>query len=96
MIRKLLGALLERTFAVTQYLRNSRDLLDQREPAEIARWGFTLAGHKAMAQVTFEREEAALVRVLLQEDDCSWMWGQCRLFQETRAPFLSPATLKLS
>ena len=55
--------------AVAQFLRNSRDLLDQRAPIKMTPWGFTLAGHESMAAGTFEPEETELVRKLLQEVD---------------------------
>lgn len=55
--------------AIEQFLRNSRDLLDQRAPTKITPWGFTLAGHESMAAGTFEPEETELVRKLLQEVD---------------------------
>ena len=69
MIKKFLRTTLERFPVVTQFLRNSRDLLDQRAPTRMTPWGFTLAGHKAMAAGTFEPEETELVRKLLQEVD---------------------------
>lgn len=69
MIRKLLRTTLEHCPTVAQFLRNSRDLLDQRSPTKMTPWGFTLAGHEAMAAGTFEPEETELVRKLLQEVD---------------------------
>lgn len=69
MSKKFLRATLERYPVVMQFLRNSRDLLDQRAPAKMTPWGFTLAGHEAMAAGTFEPEETELVRKLLQEVD---------------------------
>lgn len=69
MIKKFLRTTLERFPAVTQLLRTSRDLLDQRAPTRMTPWGFTLAGHEAMAAGTFEPEETELVRKLLEEVD---------------------------
>lgn len=69
MIKKFLRTTLERFPVATQFLRNSRDLLDQHAPAKATPWGFTLAGHEAMAAGTFEPEETELVRKLLQEVD---------------------------
>ena len=69
MIRKLLRTTLEHSPTIAQFLRNSRDLLDQRSPAKMTPWGFTLAGHEAMAAGTFEPEETEIVRKLLQEVD---------------------------
>jgi FkbM family methyltransferase len=69
MIKKTLRTMLEPFPAVAQFLRNSRDLLDQRAPTKMTPWGFTLAGHEAMAAGTFEPEETELVRKLLQEVD---------------------------
>jgi FkbM family methyltransferase len=69
MIRKILRTTLEHFPTVAHFLRSSRDLLDQRAPAKMTPWGFTLAGHEAMAAGTFEPEETKLVRKLLQEVD---------------------------
>ncbi len=69
MIREILRTVLEHVPVLAQFLRNSRDLLDQRLPAKKTPWGFTLAGHDAMAAGTFEPEETVLVRKLLQEVD---------------------------
>lgn len=69
MIRKLIRSAIEPFPAVALFLRNVRDLLDQRDPPRPTPWGFTLAGHKAMAAGTFEPEETTLVRKLLQEVD---------------------------
>jgi FkbM family methyltransferase len=69
MIRKQLRRLLELFPNVAQFLRNSRDLLDRRAPSKKTPWGFTLAGHDAMAAGMFEPEETELVRKLLQDVD---------------------------
>jgi hypothetical protein len=59
----------ERFPQAAQFYRNSRDLLDRNTPAMKTPWGFTLAGHPAMAAGSFEPEETRLVRELLQEVD---------------------------
>lgn len=69
MIKKILRMILEPFPGAAQFLRNSRDLLDQRAPARMTPWGFTLAGHEAMVSGTFEPEETEIVRKLLQEVD---------------------------
>ena len=69
MIMRFLRTTLERFPVVAQFVRNSRDLLDQRTHTRMTPWGFTLAGHEAMAAGTFEPEETVLVRKLLQEVD---------------------------
>ena len=69
MIKKLLRTTLENFPTIAQFLRNSRDLLDRRAPTKMTSWGFTLAGHEAMAVGTFEPEETKLVRKLLEEVD---------------------------
>lgn len=69
MIRKLIRSAIEPFPATALFLRNTRDLLDQRDPPRSTPWGFTLAGHKAMAAGVFEPEETVLVRKLLQEVD---------------------------
>lgn len=69
MIKNLLRTMLEHFPTIARFLRNSRDLLDQRAPAKMTPWGFTLAGHDIMAAGTFEPEETEIVRKLLQEVD---------------------------
>lgn len=54
---------------VSQFYRNTRDLLDRNNPSIKTPWGFQLAGHPAMAAGTFEPSETQLVRELLQEVD---------------------------
>ncbi len=69
MIRTLIRSTVERFPAAALFLRNTRDLLDRRDPPKMTPWGFTLAGHEAMAAGTFEPQETRLVRELLQEVD---------------------------
>lgn len=66
--KKVLRLFLERFPSLMLFLRNTRDFLDRRAP-EATPWGFTLAGHQAMAAGKFEPEETALVRRLLEEVD---------------------------
>ena len=47
--------------------RNTRDLLDQRRPSLTTQWGFSFAGHDAMAAGNFEPVETAIVRRLLAD-----------------------------
>jgi FkbM family methyltransferase len=68
-VKNIIKKILEHFPATIQFLRNSRDLIDQRALAKKTPWGFTLAGHDGMAAGTFEPEETALVRKLLQEVD---------------------------
>ena len=69
MIKQTLKSVVERFPQAAQFYRNSRDLLDRNTPAMKTPWGFTLAGHPAMAAGSFEPEETRLVRELLQEVD---------------------------
>ena len=69
MLKKILRTTLEHFPLAAQYLRNSRDLLDQSAPAKVTPWGFTLAGHESMAAGTFEPEETEIVRKLLEDVD---------------------------
>ena len=69
MIRTIVRNSLEQVPSVALFVRNMRDLLDQRQAARRTPWGFTLAGHEVMASGTFEPEETALVRELLQDAD---------------------------
>lgn len=61
-IRKKLPGLL-------QFRIDMRDWLDRRSPSRVTPWGFTLAGHDAMAAGTFEPDETSLVRKTLEEVD---------------------------
>lgn len=69
MIRKFARKTLEYFPVTAQFLRNSRDLLDQRAPTRMTAWGFTLSGHEAMISGNFEPEETEIIRNLLQEVD---------------------------
>lgn len=69
MLKKILRTTLGHFPLAAQYLRNSRDLLDQSAPAKVTPWGFTLAGHESMAAGTFEPEETEIVRKLLEDLD---------------------------
>jgi FkbM family methyltransferase len=68
-MKSLLKPLVERFPAISQFYRNSRDLLDRNQPSLPTPWGFTLAGSPLMASGTFEPEETQLVRQLLGEVD---------------------------
>lgn len=69
MFRGMLHEALGKFPRAAQFLRNSRDLLDRQSPVRETPWGFSLAGHEAMAAGTLEPEETALIRRLLQEVD---------------------------
>lgn len=69
MIRTLIRSVIEPFPSVALFLRNCRDLFDRRDPSIMTPWGFTLAGHEAMAAGTFEPQETRLVRKLLQDAD---------------------------
>lgn len=69
MIKQGLKRVVERFPRAAQFYRNSRDLLERNAPAIKTPWGFTLAGHHAMAAGTFEPEETRLLRELLGEVD---------------------------
>lgn len=69
MIKQALKSVVEHFPRAAQFYRNSRYLLDRNNPAIKTPWGFSLAGHPAMATGTFEPEETRLVRELLQEVD---------------------------
>lgn len=68
-IKRVLRAPLMALLAVIQLLRDVRDLLDRRASAKVTPWGFALAGHESMATGTFEPDETAIVRKLLEEVD---------------------------
>jgi len=69
MLRALIRSKIDRNPNLALFLRNTRDLLDRRDPPRVTQWGFKLAGHAAMAAGTFEPEETRLVRDLLQDVD---------------------------
>lgn len=69
MIKIFIRSIVERFPAVALFYRNTRDLLDQRHPSRITPWGFSFAGHDAMAEGSFEPQETAVVRKLLTEVD---------------------------
>ncbi len=50
MLKSLIKAVVKRFPALALFCGNSRDLLDQRHPARKTPWGFSLAGHDAMAK----------------------------------------------
>ncbi|MCR2745217.1 FkbM family methyltransferase [Limnobacter parvus] len=64
-MKRLINFVGERYPTLALLYRNSRDLLDQRRPPRDTQWGFSLAGHDAMASGAFEKEETAMVRKLL-------------------------------
>jgi len=68
-IKNFIKSIVEQFPAVELFYRNTRDLLDQRNPARATPWGFSFAGHDAMAAGSFEPEETAVVRKLLAEVD---------------------------
>lgn len=68
-MKELIKSVVERFPALALFYRNSRDLLDQRQLPRNTPWGFTFAGHDAMAAGTFEPEETTVVRKLLADVD---------------------------
>lgn len=69
MIKKLIKSVIECFPALALFYRNSRDSLDQRHPPRVTPWGFTFAGHDAMATGGFEPEETKVVRRLMGDVD---------------------------
>jgi len=68
-MRKVLRVLLGRFPWLLMFLRNARDLAVQRQSPIKTPWGFSLVGHQAMAEGTFEPEETKVVREFLTEMD---------------------------
>ncbi len=60
-------SIIERIPALAIFYRNMRDLLDQRKAPSRTSWGFSFAGHDAMAQGSFEPQETKEVLSLLAE-----------------------------
>ena len=69
MLKNICRSMLGFSPRTTKFLRAFRDSLDQHSLPKETPWGFTLAGHKAMAEGTFEPQETLLVRKLLEEVD---------------------------
>ena len=65
----LVKPLVERFPRIATIYRSMRDQLYFMKEPITTPWGFTLAGHAAMASGTFEPQETRLVRDLLQEVD---------------------------
>jgi FkbM family methyltransferase len=68
-MKKTIKSIVERFSAMALFYRNMRDLLDQRHPLHKTPWGFSFAGHEAMADGSFEPNETKLVRRLLDDVD---------------------------
>lgn len=69
MLRKLIRSGVDRSPSLALFLRNTRDLLDRRDPPRTTPWGFQLAGNTAMSSGDFEQEETRIVREFLQDVD---------------------------
>jgi len=69
MIKVFFRKILEHFPLIIGFLRNTRDLLDQRSPAVKTQWGFKFAGNEVMGSGNFEPEETKLIRKLLSEID---------------------------
>lgn len=69
MLRRSIRSTLEHFPSIALFLRTIRDVMDQRGRPQKTPWGFTLAGHDAMAAGTFEPEETRLVREILKNVD---------------------------
>ena len=69
MIKNVIKSIVEHFPALALFYRNTRDLLDQRHLPRTTPWGFSFAGHDAMAAGSFEPEETAIVNKLLADVD---------------------------
>ena len=69
MFRRLIRLGIHRAPNLALFLRNTRDLLDRRDPPRPTTWGFQLAGNTAMSSGDFEPEETRIIRGLLQDVD---------------------------
>ena len=68
-MKKFIKSAVEYIPSLALFYRTSRDLLDQRQLPRNTPWGFSFAGHDAMAAGTFEPEETTVVRKLLKDVD---------------------------
>lgn len=69
MIKDLLRTILGQFPGVLHIYRHLRDQVDQNQHSIKTPWGFTLAGHPAMARGEFEPEETRIFLELLKELD---------------------------
>ena len=67
MIKKTLKNVVEHFPRAAQFSRNSRKLLDRKNPGIKTSWGSTLAGNPLMTSGDFEPEETRLVRESLHK-----------------------------
>lgn len=68
-MKNTIKSIVEHFPALALFYRNTRDLLDQRHPPHKTPWGFSFAGHDAMADGSFEPDETKVVRRLLADVD---------------------------
>jgi hypothetical protein len=69
MIKRCLHTVLKHFPSISQFLRNSRDLLDQSAFAKMTPWGYSVSGHDAMADGSFKPYETKVVRKLRTDLD---------------------------
>jgi FkbM family methyltransferase len=69
MIKNAIKSIVEKFPSLALFYRNTRDLLGHHHPPRTTPWGFSFAGHDAMADGRFEPEETAVVRKLLADVD---------------------------
>ncbi len=70
MLRSLIRYILNFFPKISYYIRRARDLVDTNKPSVKTKWGFSLAGHKEMAEGKFEEIETNLVLGLLPKFSC--------------------------
>lgn len=68
-MKTAIKSIIERFPALALFYRNTRDLLDQRQPLRITQWGFSFSGNDSMANGSFEPDETKVVRRLLADID---------------------------
>ncbi len=68
-MKNTIKSIVERFPAMALFYRNTRDFLDQRHPPRNPPWGFSFAGHDAMADGNFEPDVTKVVRRLLADED---------------------------
>lgn len=69
MNKKAIKKIVERFPFLASFYRNTRDWLDQRRPPVGTKWGFSFAGHEAMAGGNFEPAETEVMRKLMSDLD---------------------------
>lgn len=68
-MNRFIKSIIEQFPTLALFYRNTRDLLDQRQPPRKTLWGFSFTGNDAMTDGRFELEETKVMRRLMGDVD---------------------------